>query len=155
MEKYLDKTLSAKERTLDLVDKMSLDEKMAQIIGFNPAKWGMESFDEYPFGVGQIGFFVALEKNNILEAVSFLNDLQKKNMKKSKHGIPAFIHVETLCGAMIPEATSFPIGISQASTFNTKLQEELAESIGNQVVSSGVSHCFAPVLDISRGSKIW
>ena len=153
MEKYLDGKLSPEERADDLLSKMSLDEKMAQIIGYNPAKWGRESLDSYPCGAGQVAFFVALEKKNTEEAVALLNQIQEKMIERSEHRIPAFFHVETLCGAMIPGATSFPSGIGQASTFNPDLQEKLAQHIGKQSVKAGVSQCFAPVLDISRDSR--
>ncbi|HHV12709.1 MAG TPA: beta-glucosidase [Clostridiales bacterium] len=153
MEKYKDISLEPEERAEDLLSRMSLEEKLAQIVGYNPAKWSMDGLEDYPYGVGQVAFFVALEKENTMEAVNLLNQIQDIVMERSEHRIPAIFHVETLCGAMIPDATSFPSGIGQASTFNPGLQETMAELIGKQASAAGVSQCFAPVLDISRDSR--
>lgn len=153
MEKYLKSSLSATERAEDLLSRMTLDEKMAQIVGYNPANWGMESIDDYPNGAGQVAFFVAVEKNSVQEAAVVLNRIQNTIMSRSRFKIPAIFHVETLTGAMIPDATSFPSGIGQASTFDPDLQERMAETIGTETAFVGATQCFAPVLDISRDAR--
>ncbi|WP_336773050.1 glycoside hydrolase family 3 N-terminal domain-containing protein [Paenibacillus sp. MMO-58] len=152
--KYLDPSLSAEERANDLLQHMSLEEKMGQIVCYMPDKETLDSFEkDYPHGAGEVSMlFVGelLSKEAVVEKVTYI---QKKLMGLSKHRIPAIFHMETLAGAFAPEATSFPSGIGQASTWNPELQKELSKIIGKQARAIGATHAFAPVLDISRDSR--
>ncbi len=153
-EKYLDESISAEERAKDLLSVMSIEEKMAQIVGFNPAYWSRDNLDrDYPVGAGQVSMLSGIEKKTITEVIEQVNQLQRKIMDKSEHHIPALFHVETLCGVMLPYATAFPSGIAQAATFDPIQQKKMGEIIGRQARAAGASQAFAPVLDISRDSR--
>ncbi len=151
---YLNSSLTAQERADDLLQRISIEEKMGQIVGYMPDKGSIEKLEQdYPQGAGEVAMLFAggLEnKESVVEKVAYI---QKKIMKLSEHNIPAIFHVETLTGAMLPEATSFPTGIGQASTWNPTLQKELATIIRNQARAVGVSHAFAPVLDLNRDPR--
>lgn len=55
MEKYLDKNLPAKERAKDLLGKMSLEEKMAQVTGVLAVPGRDEEMKKFlRHGIGQI-----------------------------------------------------------------------------------------------------
>ena len=55
MKKYMDSTLCPKERAKDLLEQMSLDEKMGQITGFMPVPGEMGQLEmEHPHGVGAV-----------------------------------------------------------------------------------------------------
>lgn len=152
--KYLDTSLSAQERAEDLLQRMSVEEKMGQIVGYMPEKGSVEQLEmSYPQGAGEVVMLFAGELENKEAVVDKVTQIQKKIMELSKHNIPAIFHLETLAGALLPEATSFPTGIGQASTWNPELQKELAEIISSQARAVGVSQAFAPVLDISRDSR--
>ena len=75
-------------------------------------------------------------------------------MANSEHHIPAIFHMEGLCGAFIQDATSFPSGIGRASSFDTGLEEKIAEIVSRQEAACGITHVLAPVLDISRDSRM-
>ena len=151
---YQDKNASPEDRAEDLLHRMSFEEKVAQLSGYNPAVWSSDDLDrDYPLGVGQVSFLIGAEKGTIYEAAAFQRDLQKKIMEKSPHGIPAIFHIETLCGVMLPEATSFPSGIGQGATFDPVLQEEVGRLAGRQARAAGAVQAFAPVLDISRDAR--
>lgn len=153
--KYKDPTLSPEERAEDLLSRMSLEEKLGQLQGYNPAAWSNDNLEEdYPYGVGEVSFLVASEMESKEQVVEALREIQEKVMSLSKHRIPAIFHMETLCGALMPEATSFPSGIGQASTWNPDLQKKMAEIISRQARAIGVTQAFAPVLDISRDSRM-
>ncbi|MEK5061437.1 beta-glucosidase [Paenibacillus sp. FSL H7-0326] len=151
---YLDTSLSAQERADDLLQRMSIEEKMGQIVGYMPDKGSIEKLEkDYPQGAGEVVMLFAGELDSKESVVEKVTRIQDKIMELSDHRIPAIFHLETLAGALLPEATSFPPGIGQASTWNPALQKELAKIIRNQARAVGVSHAFAPVLDISRDPR--
>lgn len=154
MEKYQDSTISPEERAMDLLSQMSLEEKVSQLVGYNPASWSKDDLDrDYPLGAGQVSFLMGGEESTIYEAAAFQRDIQEKIMEKSPHHIPAIFHGEALCGAMLPGAVSFPSGIGQGATFDPKHQRKVGERIGKQIRLAGASQAFAPVLDISRDPR--
>lgn len=63
-------------------------------------------------------------------------------------------HMEGLCGAFIQDSTSFPSGIGRGAGWNPKLEEKIAEIVSRQEAACGITHVFAPVLDISRDSRM-
>ena len=118
-EIYQDSRYSPKERAEDLRKKMTLEEKLAQMTGYNPAAWSNDDLErDFPYGAGQVNFFGGIELKTIYDAAVYQRRLQKKIMEKSRFGIPAIFHVETLCGVMLAGASSFPSGIGQAASFD-------------------------------------
>jgi len=151
---YVDSSLSAQERADDLLQRMSIEEKMGQIVGYMPENGSIEKLEkEYPQGAGEVAMLFVGGLDSKESVVEKVTRLQNKIMELSAHNIPAIFHVETLTGAMLPEATSFPTGIGQASTWNPGLQKELAGIIRKQARAVGVSHAFAPVLDLNRDPR--
>ena len=140
MSLYQDKNASPADRAEDLLKKMSYEEKVAQLSGYNPAGWSADDFEkDYPLGAGQVSFFAGAEKRDIYEAAAFQRELQEKIMERSPHRIPAIFHVETLCGVMLPGATSFPSGIGQGATFDPVQQKKAGKLIGKQARLAGAS----------------
>jgi beta-glucosidase len=75
-------------------------------------------------------------------------------MAASGHGIPATFHMEGLCGAYLPGATSFPSGIGRASGWDPELEHEIGSIVGRQERAVGITQTFAPVLDIARDPRM-
>lgn len=144
----------AEDRAADLLGRMNLEEKFGQIQCFNPAAWSKDDLErDYPHGVGGVSFLVASELNTKEEAAALLTKLQKRVMALSEHRIPAIFHIETLCGVMMPEATSFPSGVGQAATWDPDLQERMAGCIRRQARAVGATQAFAPVLDVAHDAR--
>ena len=87
MEKYLNPALSPDERAKDLLGKMSLDEKMAQVCGM----WlvpghedGMEKACEH--GIGQVSTLWMREMETLDEVVGWQRKAQEMVLKNSEHG---------------------------------------------------------------------
>ena len=102
MEKYLDKTLSPKARAADLLEKMSIEEKMAQVNCLFP--WGdnWEMLKEAAkHGIGQVSTLEVREIRTLEEAAQWQRKIQKMVMENSEHHIPAIFHMEGLCGPFI------------------------------------------------------
>lgn len=155
MEKYLDAALTPQERAEDLLGKMSIEEKMAQVNCLFPLgdQWdALEKAAEH--GIGQVSCLDVREIETLEEAARWQRRIQKMVMEKSEHHIPAVFHMEGLCGAFIQEATSFPSGIGRGSAWDPELEEQAGKIVGRQELACGITQVLAPVLDISRDSRM-
>lgn len=158
MERYMDTSLSPKERAEVLLSVMSLEEKMGQVRCLFPYGEGehVEKMVEHGmrYGIGQVSTLDVRRITSPGEAAAWQRDLQERIMAHSEHHIPAIFHMEGLCGAFIQDATSLPSGISRASGWNPVLEEKLAGIVSRQELSCGITQILAPVLDISRDSRM-
>ena len=155
---YLDITLSADQRAQALLQEMSLDEKMAQVTGY--VHFG-EDFCDYeeisrstPCGIGEISTLEMRRIESLEEAAAWQRKVQEIVMKNSPHHIPAIFHMEGLCGAFIQDTTSFPAGIGRGAGWDPELEEQIARIVSRQEAACGITHVLAPVLDISRDSRM-
>lgn len=153
---YENPAVPAKERAADLLGRMSLQEKMGQIVGFFYRPFDPEDTLEklHPHGVGNISCLEMRGLTSLEECVRVQRRIQKKVMSLSEHRIPAIFHMEGLCGAYLQGAASFPSGLGRASGWNPALEEEIGAIIGRQERCVGISQTLAPVLDISRDSRM-
>ena len=155
MEPYLNSKLSPRERAEDLLQRMSLEEKMAQT-GCVLVPIGMEekAASYLRYGIGEISCLEVRNFKTTEEAVRYQRRLQKTVLENSPHGIPAIFHMEGLCGAFIIGAASFPNGIGRAASFDPELEEKIGRCVSRQENAAGITHTLAPVLDISRDSRM-
>lgn len=155
MEKYLDKSLSPKERAEDLLAKMNPEEKLAQTQCVLVPEAKVDLVKGFlTAGIGEIS---TLDVRNIEDrhrAAAFINKVQDIVMESSPHRIPAIFHMEGLCGAFVQDATSFPSGIARASSFNPETERKIGAIVARQENAAGITHTLAPVLDISRDSRM-
>lgn len=158
MENYMDVRLSPRERAEALLSEMKLEEKMGQVRCLFPFGDGeeVEKMVEHSmrYGVGQVSTLDMRRITSLEEAAAWQRTLQKRIMEHSEHHIPAIFHMEGLCGAFIQDAVSFPSGISRASTWDPGIEEKLGEIVSRQELSCGITQILAPVLDISRDSRM-
>lgn len=144
-----------KKQARSILENMSLEEKLGQIVCCWP-KPGMEPEEvlaEYPEGVGVISLTNARILEKAEDVAAFQRKWQQAAMDRSPHHIPAIFHTEGLCGALIPEAVSFPTGLARASSWDEKLEREIGRIVSRQSAAAGASHILAPVLDISRDPR--
>ena len=151
----MDHTLGPEKRAEALLAEMSLEEKMGQVRCYMPTKPGeyCEIKELYPHGVGHISCLCVRMLDKLEDAAAFQREFQKTVMAQSEHHIPAIFHMEGLCGALIPESTSFPSGIGRASSWDPQLEEKIAQVVSRQELACGITQIFAPVLDVSRDSR--
>jgi len=160
MEPYRDSSKSIDIRTKDLISRMTLDEKLAQLGGV----WGFEVMEDKRFspsraesliknGVGQIsraGVGTTLPPKEI---ATLMNNIQKFLIENTRLGIPAIVHEECLNGFMAKEATIFPQIIGIASTWDPELVERMTAIIKTQMRAVGVHQGLSPVLDVTRDPR--
>lgn len=157
-EKYSDTTLKPEVRAQLLLNELSIDEKVAQINCVFPFDKMSSDFDEISrqtkYGIGEVSTLEMRRMETLDEAAAWQKKVQEIVMANSKHHIPAIFHMEGLCGAFIQDSTSFPSGIGRGSGWDPELEERIAEIVSRQEAACGITHVLAPVLDISRDSRM-
>ena len=155
MEKYLDSKLMPEIRAQDLLSKMSLDEKIAQVNCVFPFEDNDETVEiGIKHGIGQVSTLDMRRITSLEEATIWQRTLQTTIMRNSEHNIPAIFHMEGVCGPFIQDATSFPSGIARGSSWNDELEEQVARVVARQELACGITQILAPVLDVSRDSRM-
>ncbi len=160
MEIYKDSSQSIDARTKDLISRMTLDEKIAQIGGI----WSYEVIEAGKFspkmagslienGIGQIcrpGVSTGLPPKDMAELI---NGIQKFLTENTRLGIPALVHEECLNGFMAKTATIFPQIIGIASTWEPELVNKMTRVTREKMMAVGVRQGLSPVLDVVRDPR--
>ncbi|WP_455616795.1 glycoside hydrolase family 3 N-terminal domain-containing protein [Eisenbergiella sp.] len=157
-KKFMDPALRPEERAKALLSEMSLEEKMGQVSCVFPFDAVCFDFDyiseNTKQGIGEVSTLEMRRMETLEKAAQWQRRVQEIVMGNSEHHIPAIFHMEGLCGAFIQDATSFPSGIGRGSSFDVQLEEKIAEIVSRQEAACGITHVLAPVLDISRDSRM-
>jgi len=159
---YKNPALSLDERVDDLVKRMTLEEKVAQLQGF----WSRDTsaFDAEGNYVGVrdtamlnrgAGTFASrgLFRGSSRERMLRTNGLQRYMLEKSRLGIPVLRFGESLHGFMSEGATSFPQAIALGCTWDTLLVEQVFTAAALEARSQGVYQVLSPVLDLARDPR--
>ncbi|ACB09223.1 glycoside hydrolase family 3 N-terminal domain-containing protein [Thermotoga sp. RQ2] len=161
MEPYRDPSQPIEVRVRDLLSRMTLEEKVAQL----GSVWGYELIDErgkfsrekakelLKNGIGQVtrpGGSTNLEPQ---EAAELVNEIQRFLVEETRLGIPAMIHEECLTGYMGLGGTNFPQAIAMASTWDPDLIEKMTTAIREDMRKIGAHQGLAPVLDVARDPR--
>jgi beta-glucosidase len=165
---YRDSKLAIEQRVGDLLSRMTLEEKIAQMEG----AWENRQFfsDPKTLFVDEKGNFLpdhaaVLLKNGIgeisrpsenrgpREMAEFTNTLQKWVKENTRLGIPILFHDECLHGHVAPGGTSYPQAIGLASTWDPELVHEVFTATAAEVRARGAQQCLAPVLDLARDPR--
>src|SRR5262245_17452879 len=150
----------ADTRIDDLLERMTLDEKLAQL----GCVWSTQLVADDAFsaerarellrhGTGHITRIGASTGLRPAESAAFANDIQRFLVEETRLGIPAIIHEESTAGFTARDATQFPQAIGLASTWNPALLEEVGAVIREQMLAVGARQTLAPVLDIARDPR--
>ncbi len=145
---YKDPKAPIPQRVADLVSRMTLEEKVNQMLlgnGYEELnKWIDEGkFPEY----GPSSVYVQSAP------IQELNRIQKYIMENTRLGIPMLVAGESIHGLMCPGATMFPQAIGLGATFNKELMKEIADTIGRESAAVGIRHTYAPNIDLSRDPR--
>ncbi|MDG4781876.1 glycoside hydrolase family 3 N-terminal domain-containing protein [Micromonospora sp. WMMD961] len=163
---WRDSRLSPTERAEALVPMMSLEEKIAQLVGVwvgadatgeGVAPHQSDMISETPqwnsvirYGLGQLTRpFGTAPVDPVLGARS-LAASQAQIVAASRFGIPAQVHEECLTGFAAWRATVYPTPLSWGASFDPELVEAMADRIGRSMRAAGVHQGLAPVLDVTR-----
>lgn len=154
---YSDASSSVEDRASDLIDRMDLDEKLAQLgaVGFPNLMKG-DRFDEaaalqvIPHGIGQVTRIGATTGLQPAQSAELVNQIQRLVVERTRLGVPVIVHEESLAGYCARDATVFPQALALASAWDPELMEEVASVVRRQLMAVGARHSLAPVLDVAR-----
>lgn len=177
---YKDASQPIDARVEDLLKRMTLEEKVAQMVtiwehkgtiqtpqgDFDPAK----ASKAFPNGLGQIarpsdkrgveapatggagaaGAAAGVANRTAAETARYINAAQRWSVENTRLGIPMIFHEEALHGYTAPGATSFPQSIALASTFDPGLVERIFSVASREMRARGAQLALAPVVDVTR-----
>jgi beta-glucosidase len=161
---YLNPKLPVAERVRDLLSRMTLEEKVAQMLCVWQEKSNTLVNDEGDFdlekakahfghghGLGQVGRpSDAGAGKNARQMAELTNAIQKFFMENSRLGIPVIFHEECLHGQAAIDATSFSQPIGLGATFNPDLVRRLFEMTAEEARVRGTHQALTPVVDVAR-----
>ena len=146
MGSYSDKNCTIAERVEDLLSRMSLPQKVAQLHCIRYST-DLGSTNIHKEGVGEVtAAFTSIADQKCTE----IQDIVKN---KTQFGIPAIIPAEALSGVAVPGATIFASPMGLGATWNPDIVEEMADIIRKQMVALGIRHAFSPVMDVARDPR--
>jgi len=135
---YLDPSLSVDDRVADLLGRMTLPEKVGQMLQLD----AREDLDEAVLG-RHAGSILHTSPEKVLQAA----DLTARTRLR----IPLLVAEDCIHGHSFWEgATIFPTQLGMAATWDTDLVEQVARATAAEVAATGIHWTFSPVLCIAR-----
>jgi len=166
--KYKDPKAPIEDRVRDLLGRMTMDEKVAQL---------SSTWQDYGQNLPANHYFV--DKQGVLDEAKakvflknglgeisrpsvprtptgmaeYTNRLQKILAENTRLGIPVIFHEECLHGLAAKDATSYPQAIGLAATWDPDLLKEIFDATAHEVRARGAQQCLMPVVDIARDPR--
>ena len=134
---YRDRSLPSVDRVADLLGRMTVSEKIGQLVQFN-AKDGID-----PITSQYAGSVLHASPERLVQAM----DLADGN----RLGIPLLVGEDCIHGhSFWPGATLFPTQLAMAASWDADLVEQVARVTAVEASATGVHWTFSPVLCIAR-----
>ncbi|WP_256392937.1 glycoside hydrolase family 3 N-terminal domain-containing protein [Natronoarchaeum rubrum] len=162
-EPYLDPSLPIEERVSDLLDRMTLEEKIGQLAGSyvgilddgpHEVDDVIDEIEEYhvgsvaPFGWG------GSPNESADDAVDAARRLQTHAVEETRLGIPLLFAADAIHGhAYIKESTVFPSNLGAAATWSPDLLERAAEITAAEMRATGAAQNYSPTCDVVRDPR--
>jgi beta-xylosidase len=162
---WRDPALPAAARVADLLSRMTLQEKTAQLYGVwvgadtdgdgvAPHQHDMTADYDWgeliTHGLGQLTRSFGTAPVDPATGAQALARAQRRIAAAGRFGIPAVAHEECLAGFTAWQATAYPVPLAWGASFDPELVGEMARRIGHDLRSAGVHQGLAPVLDVVR-----
>lgn len=160
---YLDPSSSIDERVDDLLDRMTIEEKIGQLAGSYVGTLGdgfhgvddvIDEIDEYhvgavaPFGWG------GSPNESVADAVEAARTLQRHAVEETRLGVPLLFAADAIHGhAYIKESTVFPNSLGKAATWSPDLVERVAEITATEMRATGAVQNYSPTCDVARDPR--
>ena len=167
---YQDIQKSPEERTADLLARMTVEEKIGQLVKMDGFRSYTRQGDEFCFTERfsnfsekwipgtmsvllradwwtQINWNNGVTPDNMRKAVQ---TFQKFVYEKSRLHIPLYIMEEASHGMMALGSTVFPTGIGLGAMWDHNLIKQIGHVVGRECAAAGVQATHGPVLDVIR-----
>ena len=142
---YKDSSLSPEERTDDLLSRMSVQDKLAQLTQV----WGLEQMVNmgmpHPKDMAGMGVGSMLYVNSVEDK----NKYQKIAMEETACGIPLLYGTDVVHGYR----TAFPMPLAMACSWDPDLLEQAQHIAAREARADGVAWTFYPNADIARDAR--
>ena len=169
---YKDPSAPVDARVSDLLKRMTLEEKVAQMLAVWTGK--VQIFDDnlqfdeakakarFPYGIGQVTrpsdrkgpVSPRLARlRDAKETVALVNAVQHWAINDTRLGIPVLFHEEGLHGYATMDATNFPQAIALASSWDPDLVRQVDTIVAREIRARGVSLVLSPVIDVARDPR--
>jgi len=171
-ELYRDSAQPVEHRVADLLGRMTLDEKVAQLLCLWDDKVKVLDDDghfapgqaaaELPHGIGCVARPSdrwgqstpgVTPTRTPAETAELINAVQRWLIEETRLGIPALMHEEGLHGFQARFATSFPQAIALAATWDPDLAEQVYSIVAREIRVRGAHHVLSPVVDVARDPR--
>ena len=165
---YRDADLSVNRRIDDLLARMTVEEKVAQVTAVWSDKRRMDN-DDFSFNADSARLLMPHGIGHLTrpsetsggadagrtgaETIEYINAIQRWLVEETRLGIPALTHEESLHGLAAKNATSWGQPISVAATFNRGLTRQLYAMAARQAASRGAHVVLTPVVDVARDPR--
>ncbi len=160
MEVYKDAGYTIEERIEDLLSRMTLEEKAAQLCGdlTNEILMAGDGWEEllkekYPNGHGRFTQYSITGLADPVKIAELTNKIQRYFMEKTRLGIPVALQSENLCGYPAMGGTLFPAQVNAGCTWDPDLVEEMTKIIGQESKAVGINSAMSPVIDVARDPR--
>lgn len=157
---YRDPELPPADRVEDLVGRMELREKLAQLVGISPGVTD-QSADEVAaavagHGVGTVSpTAVAVDRDTgAVDVARFVNAVQRAAVEETRLGIPALTTIDAVHGhAFVTGTTVFPHRLGMAATRDPDLVRRAARVTAREMRATGLVQNYAPTGDVARDPR--
>ncbi len=171
---YEDPAVDVEARITDLLGRMTLEEKTAQMVtlyGFprvlkdelptpawDSAFWkdGIGNIDEDMNGNrGVDGRPLTIPKHEQPYPlhVRAMNEVQRFFIERTRLGVPADFTNEGIRGLLYTKATSFPAQLGVAAAFDPDLVRAIGRVTGREARALGYTNVYSPILDLARDPR--
>lgn len=148
-------------RVSDLISRMTLEEKVAQVCALSlrdstAEEEGLDGIVKavrsgLAHGIGQIEN--TFDPRGPLESVREVNDLQRQLRDETRLGIPALVGSECAHGLAAHNSTVLPVPLAMASSWNPELVEQAFDRAALEARARGAHEAHTPVLDLGRDPR--
>jgi len=173
---YEDSQADIDARVEDLLERMTTDEKTAQMAtlygygrvlkdplptkAWKAALWkdGIGNIDEMHNGWGDGEKSVSRYDNDVYAGdlrkhVWAMNEVQRYFIEQTRLGIPADMTDEGIRGVEAYGATSFPTQLGVGHSWDKALVREIGRITGQEARALGYTNVYAPILDVARDQR--
>jgi len=152
---YKNPRLPIEQRVADLLSRMTLEEKCAELSPSYPT----DIIDSTGTFTKDAGLKALRQLYNdearmtTHDGAILRNAVQRWRIEKTRLGIPQIFMGEALHGFMSYGATSFPQALALASTWDPDTVHAAFTAAADEMASAGVEQAFTPVLDLARDPR--
>ncbi|MBR8538011.1 glycoside hydrolase family 3 C-terminal domain-containing protein [Carboxylicivirga sediminis] len=160
---YKDATRPVEERIADLINRMTLEEKLLQISASVLRKNDMDSLGHFhphashqsliQKGLGQLGKPCVAFDLDASQTARISNEIQRYVMENGRLGIPTIFHEEALHGLWARNSTVYPQALGLSCSWEPELVKDIFEQVALETRSRGSHQVNTPMLDVCRDPR--